>query len=231
MDISHRGAGRARSRRGRAGTGGLIVTAIGAGMLIGVSLAVLVSGGHVRPWPERVAAQEVPEAVAGVPERLALLETDLHDVMGRYEDGREIVVDTPDQAYPLILPKLMLSVTALPGGPLMVTLGDTTLFMRIGARRDFRLEGRACFLVLAESLRNRARFFFGCDPAGGHAGGGAERTGGGRADGERTGGTSARRALSAPPGSPEMLPAPPPAGGSDGTAPADPPLPPLTRSL
>ncbi len=76
--------------------------------------------------------------------------------------SRTFEVNDRDVAYPLLPPKLMMSVSTF-GGALVVNYGPARDLIQVGGRIDIRADGRDCFLVLLESRIDKAKFTFGCD--------------------------------------------------------------------
>lgn len=139
-----------------------------SGIIVASSLSkVSQEAATADPVPAPPAAPPAkPEPAAGDdldPALRAQIDALRAELMTGYDSGVHLVVDVPERAYPLLLPKLMMSVDMLGGGPLLVTLGDMTTLMRIGSRRDLEIDGQRCFLVLVESVRGRANFLFGCE--------------------------------------------------------------------
>ncbi len=116
---------------------------------------------HAPAGPAARPAAEIAEA-----EALAALAPGAAWPLDAREIGpREVVVEQTDRAYMLVAPRLMLGVTALRGGRVGAVFGDRLEYFDVGQRIDFRFEDRSCFLVLTESVRDRAHFVFGCLPA------------------------------------------------------------------
>ncbi len=80
-----------------------------------------------------------------------------------FVENRTIEITEARTAYALVEPKLMLSVEALSGGALIVNFGTQTRNIRVAQRLDFDHGDCNCFLLLAESERDRAVFEFGCE--------------------------------------------------------------------
>ena len=102
------------------------------------------------------AAQEITRLKA---ERAALSNQLEH---GRVV-ARDIVIDEVSVAYPLVPPKLMMSVSSFSGSVVQVQVGPKRKMMAVGERLDLIAEGAPCYLVLVESRRERAQFSFGCE--------------------------------------------------------------------
>ena len=75
---------------------------------------------------------------------------------------RVLEVTEPRVAHPLVEPKLMLSVEGLPGGSVIVNFADETRNIRVAQALDFEYGTCTCSLLLADSVRGRAVFHFGC---------------------------------------------------------------------
>ncbi|MEM7509197.1 MAG: hypothetical protein AAF415_20980 [Pseudomonadota bacterium] len=99
--------------------------------------------------------------------RLKSQEARIAALIERLEDGyaqrRIVEIERPQVAYPLLPPKLMISVQALTGGSLITHFSDRTQIVAVGKRVDLVADGLPCFLILLESNRQGARFDFGCE--------------------------------------------------------------------
>lgn len=80
-----------------------------------------------------------------------------------YAHRRIVEIERAQVAYPLLPPKLMISVQALTGGSLITHFSDRTQIVAVGRRVDIVVDGLTCFLILLESRRRSARFDFGCE--------------------------------------------------------------------
>lgn len=114
------------------------------------------------------AAQEEAEARASELEaEMAFLKSEVEWMRDRMGEGylhlRKVVVDETYKAVSLIEPKLMLSVKTLSGREVVTTFGNFTHSFSVGERFDFAFEDCNCFLLLAESERDRAVFNLGCE--------------------------------------------------------------------
>lgn len=83
-------------------------------------------------------------------------------VTSGYVASREVEVTETDRGYWLVEPKLMIGVQNLSGGALLVNFADRFETFRIGERKDLAVGGCDCYLILTESKRGRAKFYFGC---------------------------------------------------------------------
>ena len=113
----------------------------------------------------RVAAAKARlDAALVKTEQQALEIAALHEQLDQgFVRSRRVLVSEVDRAYPLLPPKLMLSVERLAGGSLQVYFGDQSARFAIGQRIDFQEGPCDCFLVLMRSDRGAAEFAFGCD--------------------------------------------------------------------
>lgn len=106
------------------------------------------------------------EAQDLVEQELEEKEEQIKVLRARVEDGmllsRTIEVTSTSQGYWLAEPDLMLGVSNLTGGSLRVSFGDRFEGIRIAERKEIALEDKNCFLVLTESTRGSAKFWFGC---------------------------------------------------------------------
>ncbi len=75
---------------------------------------------------------------------------------------RKIRVEKAQFAYPMVEPKLMLSVKSLMQAPITATFGTTTHMFSVGERVDFVLKDCDCFLLLEQASTGAAVFNFGC---------------------------------------------------------------------
>lgn len=102
-------------------------------------------------------------------EELAVLRSEMswmRRMMGEgYVHLQQVAVDEVHTAYPLIEPRLLLSVKTLVGREVITTFDNATHTFSVGERIDFDFEDKKCFLLLAESERGRALFHMGCKPA------------------------------------------------------------------
>lgn len=81
----------------------------------------------------------------------------------RYDVLRTIEVTSTSQGYWLVEPKLMIAVEKLGGGDLRIKYADRFEKIRIGQRKEFRVDDCLCFLVLMKSLKGHAVFQFSCE--------------------------------------------------------------------
>ncbi len=98
---------------------------------------------------------------------VAELETEVAALRAQVTQGfvrdLSVTISESQTAYPLVEPKLMISVTALHGGPVLAHFGTRTHHFVVGQRVDFRVKDCYCYLLLRESVRDRAVFNFGCE--------------------------------------------------------------------
>lgn len=155
---------------------GVLVTSLSlfSGFLIGARLV----GGHQEVNAGTLVQQseelsQLKEDLAGEKARAGELEKqndrlsrDIDWLFARVSEGfvhlRKIHVEKSKFAYPLVEPKLMLSVTSLKGGPIIANFGTETHVFSVGERFDFPLKDCDCFLLLESSARGEAVFSFGC---------------------------------------------------------------------
>lgn len=99
--------------------------------------------------------------------KLTDLETEIKALRAQVTQGfvrdLDLTITESQTAYPLVEPKLMISVDALHGGPVLAHFGTETHFFMVGQRVDFRVRDCYCYLLLRESVRDRAVFHFGCE--------------------------------------------------------------------
>jgi hypothetical protein len=158
----------------------------GAAILVGGFVAVeAFFGGMI--VHRAVAANATPDpalseiAVLPDPEVLQDLQADLNVARRDVEDlqtevaalkaqvtqgfvrNLNVTISESQTAYPLVEPKLMISVTALQDGPVLAHFGTQTQYFLVGQRADFRVKDCYCYLLLRESVRGRAIFNFGCE--------------------------------------------------------------------
>lgn len=99
--------------------------------------------------------------------RLARLEHEISALRAQVNDGLirdlDVTITESKTAYQLVEPKLMISVDALVGGPVLAHFGTRTHLFMVGQRVDFRVKDCFCHLLLRESVRDRAVFHFGCE--------------------------------------------------------------------
>ena len=97
------------------------------------------------------------------------MSTDLASMRDQITEGyvhhRQVVVRANKTAYPLVEPKLMLSVDTLHGGSVLTYFGTQSYVFAVGQRVDFRLKDCECYLLLKESTTEKAVFAFGCERA------------------------------------------------------------------
>ena len=97
-------------------------------------------------------------------DRKAAMNTELRWIDDtRYLHRKLLEIDRPQTAYPIVPPKLMISVQALTGGSLITHFSDRTEIIAVGKRVDLSFSDLQCFLILLESAKSRARFDFGCE--------------------------------------------------------------------
>lgn len=138
------------------------------------ALALTRARGH-RALPDgREAAliaeiDELRYTIRRLQDDLWVAETEVGALKSQITDGyvthKTVRIDEPYTAYSLLEPKLMISVDDLPGGAVLAHFGLRTERFAVGERLDF-VEGTCnCFLLLMASVRDRAEFLFGCEPA------------------------------------------------------------------
>ncbi len=148
--------------------GGLMMGSSGAGAAAQEPALQSVIRAELRRHVEQLAADR--EAQARHTRQLAADLAALREqVTAGFVVHRTIEVTEPRTAFPLIEPKLMLSVDALPGGSVIVNYAEHTQSLRVAQTVEFIHGTCRCYLLLAESERNRAVFHFGCEEAEGPA--------------------------------------------------------------
>ena len=119
------------------------------------------------PKARPVPTEELQRQLAHSTSDLQLLGDQLVALRSQITEGfvrdREVTVTQSHTAYWLVEPKLMLSVTSLHGGPILAHFGTETHFFAVGQRVDFRIRDCHCYLLLTESVMDRATFNFGCE--------------------------------------------------------------------
>ena len=79
-----------------------------------------------------------------------------------FVQSRTVTVEQVERAYPLVAPKLLLSVRHLSGGAVTAQFGARSEVFQVGQTVEFKIGRCECFLVLVESISGRAVFDFGC---------------------------------------------------------------------
>lgn len=105
-------------------------------------------------------------ALADAESRAAKSETELEaiqqQIMKGYVEDKRVVITESNVAYPLIQPKLMVSVQSLVGGTVIATFADQRKVFYVGQYVELQIETCECYLLLESSERDKAVFRFGC---------------------------------------------------------------------
>lgn len=107
----------------------------------------------------RTALEEAESRAAKSENELAAIEQQL--TKGYVEDKRVVITES-NVAYPLIQPKLMVSVQSLSGGTVIATFADQRKVFYVGQYVELQIEACQCYLLLESSARGKAVFRFGC---------------------------------------------------------------------
>lgn len=113
--------------------------------------------------PEPIKISRVKDSERELAELQGELELLRAQIKDRFVREREVTITESQIAYPLVEPKLMISVNALHGGPILAHFGTESHSFMVGQRVDFRVSDCFCFLLLRESARGKAVFHFGCE--------------------------------------------------------------------